>query len=177
MCTWLAQGDGQLVVMMWPSTFRARFDPLELLDDEGHVVARGGEFVTVTGGYLKLGDPRSLGYELVFAAWRFPREVEATDAPEAERNGDARRDGLPEELRPAQGPARALSQGAREHSSRRPAGSRRTRRRGRAQRMHDRTAGFDRRLSYRERSVALPPAGLILGGSCELRFAAHALAC
>jgi hypothetical protein len=67
-CTWLAQANGQLVLMMWPRGFRARFDPLELLDEQGAVVATGGELVTVVGGFLKSGDPRSLGHALAFAA-------------------------------------------------------------------------------------------------------------
>jgi len=67
-CTWLAQTDGQLVHMIWPRDFRARFDPLELLDEQGNVIAKGGEFVTVVGGFLKPGDPRSLGHKLAFAA-------------------------------------------------------------------------------------------------------------
>lgn len=66
-CTWLAQPNGELVLMSWPRTFCARFEPLELVDDEGRTIAKGGEFVTVVGGYLKPGDPRSLGYELAFA--------------------------------------------------------------------------------------------------------------
>ncbi|MGH2873916.1 MAG: hypothetical protein ACRDL5_15825 [Solirubrobacteraceae bacterium] len=67
-CTWLAQAHGQLVLMMWPRQFRARLDPLELLDEQGNVVATGGEFVTVVGGFLPAGDPRSLGHERAFAA-------------------------------------------------------------------------------------------------------------
>jgi hypothetical protein len=67
-CTWLTQVDGQLVLMMWPRAFRARFDPLELLDGDGRVVARGGDLVAVVGGYLPEGDPRTAGYERVFAA-------------------------------------------------------------------------------------------------------------
>ena len=66
-CTWLAHPGGQLVLMMWPRGFRARFDPLELLDQRGEVVARGGETVTVGGGYLKRSDSRSLGYAEAFA--------------------------------------------------------------------------------------------------------------
>jgi hypothetical protein len=77
-CTWLAKTNGQLVLMMWPRTFRARFEPLELLDDQGHVVAKGGEFVTVVGGYLPQGEPRSLGHERVFAAWTVSGEQPTT---------------------------------------------------------------------------------------------------
>ena len=66
--TWLVQRDGQLVLMMWPRDFRGQFDPLELLDEQGNVIAKGGDFVTVVSGFLKPGDPRSLGHELAFAA-------------------------------------------------------------------------------------------------------------
>ena len=67
--TWLTDTNGQLTLVIWPGHFRARFDPLELVNDQGEVVARGGEFVTVSGGFLKPGDPRSLGHDRVFSAW------------------------------------------------------------------------------------------------------------
>jgi hypothetical protein len=75
-CSWLEQVGGQLVLIMWPREFRARFDPLELLDAEGRVLARGGDEVTVAGGYLKPGDPRSLGHALAFSAWEVSRAGE-----------------------------------------------------------------------------------------------------
>lgn len=68
--TWLAKADGQLTLMMWPRVFRARFDPLELLDEAGQVVAKGGEHVTVVGGFLPSG---ALGHERVFGAWKVSR--------------------------------------------------------------------------------------------------------
>ena len=74
--TWLTDTNGQLTLIMWPGNFRARFDPLEIINEHGDVVARGGEFVTVTGGLLKPGDPRSLGHERVFAAWEVSRNLE-----------------------------------------------------------------------------------------------------
>jgi hypothetical protein len=67
--TWLTKVDGQLVLMMWPPAFRAHFDPLELLDDQGRVVARGGDLVAVVGGELSAADPRTVGHERAFAAW------------------------------------------------------------------------------------------------------------
>jgi hypothetical protein len=68
--TWLADSNGQLTLVMWPADFRARFDPLEVIDAHGEVIARGGRLVTVGGGYLKSADPGSLGHELVFSAWQ-----------------------------------------------------------------------------------------------------------
>lgn len=69
-CTWLAKRDGELELLMWPRDFRAHFEPLELLDADGEVLARGGDVITVVGSYLPHGDPRSLGHERVFAAWK-----------------------------------------------------------------------------------------------------------
>jgi hypothetical protein len=73
--TWLTDTKGQLTLVMWPGNFRARFDPLEVVDDEGEVIARGGEVVTVAGGFLKSDDPRSLGHERAFSAWQVSRRV------------------------------------------------------------------------------------------------------
>jgi hypothetical protein len=77
--TWLTDGNGQLTLVMWPGNFRARFDPLEVIDHHGDVVARGGHFVTVAGGLLKPGDPRSLGHERVFSAWQVSEARDAAD--------------------------------------------------------------------------------------------------
>jgi hypothetical protein len=68
--TWLTDANGQLTLIMWPGNFRARFDPLEVLDHHGDVVARGGDCVTAAGGFLQPGDPRALGHEHVFSAWQ-----------------------------------------------------------------------------------------------------------
>ncbi len=66
--------DGQLRLLILPSGFSARFDPFELLDERGEVVAKGGEFVTVGGAHLvKAGDPRGLGHEAAFSAWQLSR--------------------------------------------------------------------------------------------------------
>jgi hypothetical protein len=77
--TWLADSNGQLTLVMWPGNFRARFDPLEVIDHDGDVVGLGGHWVTVAGGFLKSGDPRALGRERVFSAWRVS---EAHNAPD-----------------------------------------------------------------------------------------------
>lgn len=68
--TWLADHDGQLTLVMWPGNFHARFDPLEILDNNNRTVAHGGRSVLVGGGYLKTGDARSLGHQRVFCAWQ-----------------------------------------------------------------------------------------------------------
>jgi hypothetical protein len=39
---WLAREDGELLATMWPGEYRARLEPLVVIDDEGRVVARGG---------------------------------------------------------------------------------------------------------------------------------------
>jgi hypothetical protein len=71
--SWLLGPHGQLELLILPSGFRARFEPFEILDERGEVVARGGDDVTVAGGYLKRGDPRALGYENAFSAWQLWR--------------------------------------------------------------------------------------------------------
>jgi hypothetical protein len=76
--TWLAKPNGQLELMMWPRGYRARFDPLELLDEQGQVLATGGEFVRVVGGVLPKRDPRTHGHQRVFAAWKISRGPSTT---------------------------------------------------------------------------------------------------
>jgi hypothetical protein len=72
--TWLLDPGGQLQLLILPSGFSARFDPFELLDERGKVVARGGEFVTVGGAHLvKAEDSRRLGHENAFSAWVLSR--------------------------------------------------------------------------------------------------------
>jgi hypothetical protein len=64
--TWFEQEDGRVLVMC-PRRFRARWDPLEVMDETGRAVARGGELVSVQGGYRK-PDPDFPDAEPVFAA-------------------------------------------------------------------------------------------------------------
>jgi hypothetical protein len=69
-CTWLAQDHGQLVLIVWPRSFRARFDPLEVLHGDGRVVARGGELVTLGGAHIvKDGVRESLRHHTAFSTW------------------------------------------------------------------------------------------------------------
>jgi hypothetical protein len=46
-CAWL--GDGA-IVYRWPAGYRVRFNPTELLDRDGRVVARQGDLVSFGGG-------------------------------------------------------------------------------------------------------------------------------
>ena len=62
----LAQADGELLLTIWPGEYRARVNPLVLLDGQDQVVARGGEELRVSGGFLPSGDPRTTGHERVF---------------------------------------------------------------------------------------------------------------
>jgi hypothetical protein len=72
--TWLLDPHGQLQLLLLPAGFRARFDPLELLNEQGEVVAKGGELVTVGGAHLvKSDDLRRLGHERAFSAWGISR--------------------------------------------------------------------------------------------------------
>ncbi len=63
---WLARDDGELLATMWPGEYRARLDPLVVLDEEGRIVARGGEQLFVSGGFLPPADPRIAGYNGAF---------------------------------------------------------------------------------------------------------------
>jgi hypothetical protein len=82
---------------MWPGNFRARFDPLEIIDNHNQTVAHGGRWVRLAGGYLKTDDPRSLGHQRVFFAWQaseadddppdeMPRQEATKWGPEATKN-------------------------------------------------------------------------------------------
>jgi hypothetical protein len=66
--TWLANPDGELTRLIWPADFRIRFDPLEVLDEQGEVIARGGQLTLAGGSFIiKTDDPRSAGQK-AFAA-------------------------------------------------------------------------------------------------------------
>ena len=40
----------QNMAFLWPKGYRVRLDPVQLLDDHGKVVAKGGKFITAAGG-------------------------------------------------------------------------------------------------------------------------------
>jgi hypothetical protein len=46
---WLSGRGGRLPVV-WPAGFHARLHPLELLDSQGAVVAKGGDRIAAGGG-------------------------------------------------------------------------------------------------------------------------------
>jgi hypothetical protein len=80
---WLAAPDGSLTPVAWPRGYRARLDPLELLDAEGRCVARGGDVVRTAGGYTGAGVPHldafaRMGVDGVFTAGGRPAVVTHT---------------------------------------------------------------------------------------------------
>ena len=56
-CVWVRTRQ-RAVPVAWPAGFRARLDPLELLNAEGQVVARVGDWISVAGAELP-ADPES----------------------------------------------------------------------------------------------------------------------
>jgi hypothetical protein len=47
-CFWLGDGESR-ETLMWPPGYTARSDPLRAIDDNGHVAATVGEFVSLDG--------------------------------------------------------------------------------------------------------------------------------
>lgn len=47
---WLETRPGRTLPIIWPHGYQARFDPVELLDEHGEVVAREGDTLSVRGG-------------------------------------------------------------------------------------------------------------------------------
>ncbi len=60
---WLVRSDGELLATMWPGEYRARVEPLVIVDEEKRVIASGREPVHVVGGFLPPGDSRALGHD------------------------------------------------------------------------------------------------------------------
>lgn len=50
-CVWLGTGEDEQEPLVWPRGFKARFRPLEILDDKGKVVAHEGDLISAAGGY------------------------------------------------------------------------------------------------------------------------------
>lgn len=66
--------DSDGTVLMLPGEYRARLDPLELLDENGDLIAREGEWVGATGGFLPPGDPRVVACGPVFSTKRLAKD-------------------------------------------------------------------------------------------------------
>lgn len=50
-CLWVeVPGSEEPVSVLWPEGYQARFNPLELLNGDGQVIARGGDLIELTGG-------------------------------------------------------------------------------------------------------------------------------
>jgi hypothetical protein len=52
---------------MWRGSYRASLASLAVLDEDERLVARGGQQLHVSGGFLPAADPRATGYERVFS--------------------------------------------------------------------------------------------------------------
>lgn len=53
--------------MLWPPGYRARLDPLEILDPDGQIVAREGDLLVVGGGIVPVDPaPCTLGQSAAF---------------------------------------------------------------------------------------------------------------
>ncbi len=65
---WLTGFRGDRILTMWPSDYRARVEPFELLNEVGQVIARAGDQVQLGGGFLPADDPRATDLGPVFFA-------------------------------------------------------------------------------------------------------------
>ena len=54
---WLELPGGDQAPVVWPHAWSVRFDPLELVDPNGTVVARTGDWVQFGGGLAPIEDP------------------------------------------------------------------------------------------------------------------------
>lgn len=55
-CVWIEQNGGELASVLWPPGWTARFEPLELLDAAGAVVATEGDRLQLTGSGASTGE-------------------------------------------------------------------------------------------------------------------------
>lgn len=76
------RGGATETILMLPGEYRARLDPFELLDENGEVIARAGDSVGATGGFLPAGDPRTLGLGPVFSTGRLAKRTRSDTAPQ-----------------------------------------------------------------------------------------------
>jgi hypothetical protein len=75
LCIWIAGPTGDVTPAAWPSGYRGRLRPLELLNEDGDVVAAGGAEVTVSGGFLPAGEALPMGVPRVFVVSSLRRVV------------------------------------------------------------------------------------------------------
>jgi hypothetical protein len=68
--TYIETSIGSRIAVMWPGEYRARLDPLEILNERGEVVAAGSASVHLTGGHLPRDDLRLGDRRRVFFASR-----------------------------------------------------------------------------------------------------------
>jgi hypothetical protein len=83
--TYIETSVGGRIAVMWPGEYRARLDPLEILNERGDVVAAASESVQLTGGHLPGDDPRPGGRRRVFFASR----AKIVDGTLGDRNEEA----------------------------------------------------------------------------------------
>ncbi len=71
-CVWVEMpGSEERISVLWPKGYRARFDPLELLDGDGRVIARDGDLLELTGGAAtQVGTGACRVSTVVWAAWQ-----------------------------------------------------------------------------------------------------------
>jgi len=67
-CVWLVD-RGMTLAVIWPRGYRARLNPLEIVNPAGTVIAREGDTLTVVGGLIDVDPSRpcSLGQSSAFA--------------------------------------------------------------------------------------------------------------
>jgi hypothetical protein len=67
-CVWLTE-RGTTFAVIWPHGYRARLNPLEILNPAGTVIAQEGDTLTVGGGLIDVDHsmPCSLGQSSAFA--------------------------------------------------------------------------------------------------------------
>jgi hypothetical protein len=75
-CAWL--GGASVRPFRWPSGWRVRLNPTELLDSTGHVVARAGQVVRAGGGTRSTADESSPCGEAGSAIWDVEGDVSTT---------------------------------------------------------------------------------------------------
>lgn len=50
-CMWVEEsGSEEPISVLWPEGYQGRFDPIELLDGDGQIIAREGELIELAGG-------------------------------------------------------------------------------------------------------------------------------